>query len=133
MARYASRADECPLRRQPRSLPRFDPPLTARDATVDLNGVARRFGRRWVLRGVDLVVHAGEAVALMGSNGSGKTTLLRVVATLLRPTRGTMRVLGFTLPDEAGQVREHIGLLGHQAGLYEDLTASENLGFSLRM
>ncbi len=107
--------------------------MNARDATVELSGVARRFGRRWVLRGVDLVVGSGESVALMGNNGSGKTTLLRVIATLLRPTRGTARVLGFDLPDGAGSVRAHVGLLGHQAGLYEDLTARENLRFSLQM
>lgn len=69
----------------------------------------------------------------MGRNGSGKTTLLRVVATLLRPTRGTGRVLGWDLTRDGAQVREFVGLLGHHAGLYEDLTAFENLRFSVRM
>ena len=104
-----------------------------REATVVLSGVARRFGRRWVLRGVDLQVAAGESVALMGNNGSGKTTLLRVIATLLRPTRGTARVLGFEIASDAARVRAQVGLLGHHAGLYDDLTAAENLSFSLRM
>ena len=107
--------------------------MNAREATVDLSGVARRFGRRWVLRGVDLSVGAGESVALMGNNGSGKTTLLRVIATLLRPTRGSARVLGFDVPADAARVRAQVGLLGHQAGLYEDLTAAENLRFSQQM
>ncbi len=100
---------------------------------VELSGVARRFGRRWVLRGADLTVTRGESIALMGRNGSGKTTLLRVIATLLRPSRGTGRVLGFDLAHDAPQVRERVGLLGHHAGLYEDLTAGENLRFSLQM
>jgi heme exporter protein A len=100
---------------------------------VELSGIAKRFARRWVLRGADLQVKRGEAVALMGKNGSGKTTMLRVVATLLRPTRGTGRVFGYDIVKEAGDVREKIGVLGHHAGLYDDLTAAENLRFSLRM
>ena len=100
---------------------------------VELTGVARRFSHRWVLRGADLTVKRGEAIALMGKNGSGKTTLLRMVATLLRPTRGSGKVFGFDLVREAGEVREFVGLLGHHAGLYDDLTASENLRFSVRM
>jgi heme exporter protein A len=107
--------------------------VSAAGNAVELNGIARRFGRRWVLRGAELRVQQGVAVALMGRNGSGKTTLLRVVATLLRPTRGSGRVFGLDLVKDAGQVRESVGLLGHHSGLYEDLTALENLRFSLRM
>jgi len=96
-------------------------------------GLARRFGRRWVLRGVDFQVEAGEVVALTGRNGSGKTTLLRLVASLLRPTRGEVRVFGHdTVKDGAG-VRPLVGLLAHNAGLYDDLTAVENLKFAQRM
>ena len=100
---------------------------------VELTSVARRFSRRWVLRGADLTVKRGEAIALMGKNGSGKTTLLRVIATLLRPTRGSGKVFGCDLVREADEVREFIGFLGHHAGLYDDLTARENLLFSTRM
>jgi heme exporter protein A len=100
---------------------------------VEMNGIAKKFARRWVLRGADLQVKRGEAVALMGKNGSGKTTMLRVVATLLRPTRGIGRVFGYDIIKEAADIRERIGVLGHHAGLYDDLTASENLRFSLRM
>jgi heme exporter protein A len=107
--------------------------VSARAPAVALHGVARRFGRRWVLRGADLTVQHGESVALMGKNGSGKTTLLRVIATLLKPSRGSGQVLGFDLLEDAPQVREQVGLLGHHSGLYDDLTASENLRFSLRM
>lgn len=98
-----------------------------------VRGLARRFGRRWVLRGVDLDVAAGEIVALTGRNGSGKTTLLRVCATALRPTRGTVHVFGSDTVRDGGRVRERIGLLGHAAGLYDDLTARENLAFGQRM
>ncbi|MGH7470209.1 MAG: heme ABC exporter ATP-binding protein CcmA, partial [Longimicrobiales bacterium] len=88
---------------------------------------------RWVLRGVDLAVSRGEAVALMGRNGSGKTTLLRVIATLLRATRGSGRVWELDLTREASTIREVLGWLGHHPGLYDDLTAAENLRFSQRM
>ena len=75
--------------------------MASEGPAVELTGIARRFARRWVLRGADLTVQRGEAVALMGKNGSGKTTLLRVISTLLRPTRGTGKVLGFDLVREA--------------------------------
>lgn len=100
---------------------------------LELENVARRFGRRWVLRGVTLDVRAGESVALMGRNGSGKTTLLRVIATLLRPTRGRGSVFGHELVKEADEIRALVGVLGHHAGLYDDLTASENLRFAMQM
>jgi len=104
-----------------------------RPPAVEVEALARRFGRRWALRGVDLRVEPGEAVAVLGRNGSGKTTLLRVVATLLRPTRGRVRVAGRDVVREAAAVRERVGLMGHAPGVYDDLTAAENLRFALRM
>ena len=100
---------------------------------VDLQNIARRFARRWVLRGASLQVQPGEIIAMLGRNGSGKTTLLRVIATTLRPTRGTGTVYGKQLVKEADEVRECVGMLGHHAGIYDDLTASENLRFATRM
>lgn len=105
----------------------FEPPA------LDLEGIARRFGRRWVLRGISLRLQPGEVVALMGRNGSGKTTLLRIASTALSPTRGSGRVFGHDLRTEGDAVRGLVGVLGHAAGLYEDLTATENLQFALRM
>jgi len=98
-----------------------------------LRGISRRFGRRWVLRGIDLEVHPGEALGLTGRNGSGKTTLLRICATLLRPTRGDGTIFGAGLLSDPGSIRENIGYLAHDAGLYGNLTARENLIFAERM
>ena len=100
---------------------------------LDLRGIAHRFGRRWVLRGIDTRIEPGEVIALTGRNGSGKTTLLRICGTLLRPSRGTGTVFGIDLVKEPGSVRERVGMLAHDAGLYGNLTATENLAFSLRM
>jgi heme exporter protein A len=102
-------------------------------AAVELTGIAQRLGHRWALRSVSLRVESGEVLAIVGPNGSGKTTLLRVVGTSLTPTRGSGRVFGRDLVDEADAVRELIGMLGHATGLYDDLSAAENLAFAQRM
>lgn len=100
---------------------------------LDLSGITRRFGRRWVLRGVSFRVERGEVLALTGRNGSGKTTLLRVISTGLRPNHGRGTVFGAELGADADQVREYVGMLGHSPGIYDDLTALENLHFAQRM
>jgi heme ABC exporter ATP-binding subunit CcmA len=99
------------------------------DTLVSVTGLGKAFGSHRVLRDVSLVVHGGEALALLGPNGAGKTTLLRILATLLRPSRGTARVAGHDCAREPERVRPLVGLAGHGAGLYEDLTALENLTF----
>jgi len=100
---------------------------------LELEGVAHRFGRRWVLRGLDLTVGPGEVVAVLGDNGAGKSTLLRIAATLLRPLRGGGRVRGLDLNTEADGIRRLVGILGDSPSLYEDLTPEENLSFALAM
>ncbi|MGK7312562.1 MAG: heme ABC exporter ATP-binding protein CcmA [Candidatus Longimicrobiales bacterium M2_2A_002] len=100
---------------------------------IVIEGVAKRFGRKWALRGASFRAEPGTALALMGHNGSGKTTLLRVVATTLRPTRGGGRVFGWDLLKETDEIRHHVGALYHEPGVYGDLTARENLEFAQRM
>ena len=100
---------------------------------VELTDVAQRLGQRWALRGVTVRVEPGEILAVIGPNGSGKTTLLRVVGTALTPTRGSGRVFGRDLLAEPDAVREFTGMLGHATGLYDDLSAVENLQFAQRM
>lgn len=79
------------------------------------------------MAGVDVQLAAGECLAVLGPNGAGKSTLLRMLATLLRPDEGALRVCGAALPEQAGDARPHIGYLGHDPLVYLDLTARQNL------
>jgi heme exporter protein A len=102
-------------------------------AALDLERLARNYGERVALVGVTLTLPAGETLVVFGPNGAGKTTLLRVLATLLRPHSGRVRVLGQELPDDAWRVRGRVGLLGHEPLLYRDLTPRENLRYHARL
>lgn len=108
------------------------PSPVSTDAIVT-DGVTRRFGSRWVLRGVSLTVAAGETVGLLGANGSGKSTLLRILATLLRAHGGRALVGGRDTMTAADEVRSTVGFLAHAPGLYDDLSARENLTFAAAM
>ena len=94
---------------------------------LEIAGVTAGYGRTMVLFDVDLSIPVGGAAAVMGHNGAGKTTLLRVLATLLRPHAGSVRVLGAELPREAWKVRGQVGYLGHEPLLYRELSGRENL------
>ena len=108
--------------------------MTARsDKSIDARGLGKRFGVRWVLRGVTLDVASEEAVGLLGPNGSGKSTVLRILGTLLKPNAGGATVQGLDVVRDAASIRSHVGYLAHTPGLYEDLTAGENLEFAADM
>jgi heme exporter protein A len=96
---------------------------------VELNGLTRNYGERAALEGITFALPRGHTLVVFGPNGAGKTTLLRVLATLLRPHAGTVRILDRSLPQEAWRVRGRIGLLGHEPLLYRELSARENLRY----
>ncbi|CAN5208381.1 hypothetical protein BH20ACT20_BH20ACT20_01040 [soil metagenome] len=100
---------------------------------LELNGLASRYGERVALSGVTVRLEPGRTLAVFGANGAGKTTLLRVLAGLLRPHAGTVRVLGCDLPGETWKVRGRIGYLGHDPLLYRELTGRENLTYQSRL
>jgi len=85
---------------------------------IRARGLEKRYGRKRVLRGVDLDLAPGGFLVVTGPNGSGKTTLLRLCAGLALPSGGTLEIV----PDRA-----RVGFLGHEGLLYRDLTALENL------
>ena len=100
---------------------------------IEVSGLVKSFGSKIALGGVDLDVAEGEFLTLVGPNGAGKTTLIRILATLTRPTRGSVRVAGCDLTKQGNEVRRRIGLASHQTLLYGDLSAEENLRFYGRM
>jgi heme exporter protein A len=100
---------------------------------VELAGLGRRFGERIVLRDISLSLPSGATLAVLGRNGAGKSTLLRILATLLRPHAGSVRLLGEELPGRAFAVRGRLGLLGHEPLLYRDLSGRENLVYQARL
>ncbi len=100
---------------------------------VSVAGLRRNFGDGPVLDGIDVTLGMGESLVVLGPNGAGKTTLLRILATLLRPSGGDVRVLGASLPGEAWKARGRIGFLGHEALLYRDLSGRENLRFHAKL
>ena len=103
------------------------------EPAVELEGVGRRYGERNALSGVSLTLERGRTLAVFGANGAGKTTLLRILATLLRPHSGRVRVLGHDLPRQSWAVRGRVGLLAHEPMLYRELSARENLDFHARL
>jgi len=113
----------------PRSLgaPDTRPPAVA---TTDL---ARLFAGSPALAGISLRIAAGRTVALLGPNGAGKTTLLRLLATAIRPSYGRASVDGLDVDRDAALVRERVAYLSHATGLYDDLSARENLRFAATM
>ena len=106
------------------------------DAAVELAGVWKGFDRQTVLRGLDLEVPRGTTLSVMGGSGSGKTVLLRLVAGLIKPDRGRVRLLGVeTVPlrEEALlPLRQRMGVVFQGAALFDSLSVYENVAYPLR-
>lgn len=105
-------------------------------ALVDMRGVAVGYGEQPVLRDVALRIEAGEIVSIIGTSGSGKSTLLRATAGLLRPSAGTIRVLGedlYALPERARpRVLSQLGLLFQDGALFGSMSVLDNVMFPAR-
>ena len=100
---------------------------------IEVKKLVKRFGLKTILRGLDFQVEPGEFVALLGPNGAGKTTFLRILASLSRPSMGSVKVAGYSLPNDSANVRARLGVVSHMPLLYPDLTAEENLHFYAQM
>jgi len=112
----------------PTSAPQQTPATLAANArpVVSLQGVVRHFGRFAALRGVTAEFAAGKLFLILGENGAGKSTLLRIMAGLLKPTRGSVTMLGAS---DLREVASRMGYMGHAPLLYDELSAMENLRY----
>ncbi len=104
------------------------PASAGRCARID--NVSKLFGSFAALRGVSVELEPGMCYVLVGENGAGKSTLLRILAGLLRPSFGTVKLFGGQEPQEA---RERIGYMSHAPMLYDELTAQENLRYFAKL
>src|SRR5439155_12805960 len=104
-------------------------PLASNGYGVVARGVTRRFGPVEALRGLDLEVPYGQVTALVGPNGAGKTTLLLILATLLRPDAGEVRVAGLDPAGDPSGVRARMGWMPDVFGVYDQLRVAEYLAF----
>lgn len=111
-------------------------PRPSDDPIVKFTDVALGYGDFTVLRGIDIEVHRGQVVAMMGGSGSGKTTLLRAATGQILPQKGTINVFGSDIArlsgDQLLKLRQRMGVLFQQGALFTDLNVFENVAFPLR-
>ncbi len=101
-------------------------------SAISCRGLSRRFGQRTALSDLTLEVPAGSVFGFLGPNGSGKTTTVRLLLGILRPTSGEVRVFGLDPIVDGERVRSQCSVVLDQVGLYERLTARQNLEFAAR-
>ena len=103
---------------------------------VEIRGLGFSYGRRQILRGIDLDIPSGKVVAILGISGSGKTTLLQLMGGLLKPAAGTVVVCGKNVHelDEPSlrELRKRMGMMFQMGGLFTDMTVYENVAFPIR-
>lgn len=100
---------------------------------LEFRGLSRSFGGRSAVQGLDLEVPAGSVFGFLGPNGAGKTTTVRMMLGLLPPSAGTVRVLGYDPVRDGEHVRAATGVLPDSVGLYDRLTAQQNMEFAARI
>ena len=100
---------------------------------VQARDLVKIFGDNYAVNGVDLAIPAGGIYGVLGPNGAGKTTTIRMLATLLKPDRGSAMVFGFDVVKDSHVVRQLIGVTGQYASVDEKLSATENLFIFCRL
>lgn len=103
------------------------------EMAVECHGLTREFGSRTAVSGLDLAVPRGRVFGFLGPNGAGKTTTVRMMVGMLRPSAGSIRVLGMDPIAQGEAVRARCGVMLDQVGLYERLSAQQNLEFAARV
>lgn len=114
----------------------FTPEIDYNDTVISIRGLYKSFGSNHVLRGVDLDLHKGENIVVLGRSGTGKSVLIKIIAGLLKPDEGTVNVLGQEVPElgtaELRELRLKIGFCFQNGALYDSMTVGENLAFPLK-
>jgi len=100
---------------------------------IEVRDLRKSFGKVCAVDGVSFAAHAGEVFGVLGPNGAGKTTTLRLLATTIKPDSGTATVRGYDIVREPIKVRENVGVLTSNIGLYPRLTARENVAYFARL
>jgi len=98
-------------------------------SSIEANSLSKKFGTFTAVDDVSIHVKPGEILALLGPNGAGKTTTIRMLASILKPTRGSAKIAGYDIELEQEAVRSAVGLLTEQHGLYQRMRAGEYLEF----
>jgi heme exporter protein A len=96
---------------------------------IEIKKLTKQADNKLILRGIDLSITQGETVAILGPNGAGKSTLLKVLATLIKPTSGLVKINGLDLKKDHIEVKKLFGYLPHSSLLYDHYTPLENLVF----
>ena len=117
----------------------LDPVPSGKEPLFQIRNLDKSFGRRHILRGIDIDVYRGETLVILGGSGSGKTTLLRHLMGMLRPDEGSIQVnftgssvrLDRATPDELDAYRAHLGVVFQGAALLNSMTVLENVGLPL--
>lgn len=94
---------------------------------IELVDVGKSYGSKEAVRGVSFSARPGEATGYLGPNGAGKTTTIKMIAGLVRPTQGEIRVCGFDVTASPLEVKRRIGYVPESAALYDTLTPNEHL------
>jgi ABC-2 type transport system ATP-binding protein len=102
---------------------------TNNHTAIIARGLTKKFGDFTAVDGIDFEVHRGEIFGFLGPNGSGKTTTIRMMLGLLKPTQGTVDVLGVPVLEHPERIRSRVGYMSQRFSLYNDLTVRHNLTF----
>src|SRR5688500_6502339 len=105
------------------STPSSNNPTETSRPLIHVSGLHKRYGRKHVLRGVEMSVAAGQVMALLGDNGAGKSTLMRIISGLAKADRGEIFLDGLSLENVGHELRRYIGLVSHAPLLYDSLSA----------
>lgn len=96
---------------------------------IEIKGLTKHADDKLILRGIDLKIGKGETVAILGPNGAGKSTILKIIATLMKPTSGIVKINALELKPNAMEIKKMLGYLPHSSLLYDHFSPIENLVF----